>query len=227
MLKSTFQILLSIVLIFTLTSCSNKMKTEEDYLTTAKALYDSAVVKKDNNMFTESIKTYKDFLKDYPKSEKAIFAYMQIAKIYDENLNNYPEAIKTHSEIVEKFPGTKDAKQSLFLVAFIYDEKMKDKDNAIISYKKFLEKYPKDDNENEKLTESAKVMLQTLESGTSIDDIIKKIEANENKDSKKEDVKKDDGKKEDIRNDGTKQDDPNKDIPVSTKKSEDVSKKKK
>jgi outer membrane protein assembly factor BamD (BamD/ComL family) len=221
MLKSTFQILLSIALIFTLASCSNKMKTEEDYLSTAKTLYDSAVVKKDNSMFTETIQTYRDFLKDYPKSEKAIFAYMQIAKIYDENLNNYPEAVKTHSEIVEKFPGTKDAKQSLFLVAFIYDEKLKDKDNAIISYKKFLEKYPKDDNENEKLTESAKVMLQTLESGSSIDDIIKKIEANENKDTKKDDVKKEDPKKEEPKKDGTKKEEIKKIAPVETQKKDE------
>jgi outer membrane protein assembly factor BamD (BamD/ComL family) len=192
MLNSKIKILLSIALIFTLASCSKKMKTEEEYLTSAKALYDSAVVKKDNAMFNESINLYKDFIKEYPKSEKAVFAYLQIAKTYDENLNSYPDAIKTYSEIAEKYPTTKDAKQSLFLVAFIYDEKMKDKDNAIISYKKFLEKYPQDTDPNEKLSESAKVMLQTLESGNSIEDIIKKIEANE----KKEDKNKVDGKKD-------------------------------
>lgn len=201
MLNSKIKILLSIALIFTLASCSKKMKTEEDYLSTAKSLYDSAVVKKDNNMFTESINTYKEFLKEYPKSEKAAFAYLQIAKTYDENLANYPDAIKAYTEVVDKFPATKDAKQSMFLVAFIYDEKMKDKDNAIISYKKFLEKYPKDSDENEKLSESARVMLQTLESGNSIEDIIKKIESNESKDTKKDDKKKDDVKKDDVKKD--------------------------
>jgi len=225
MLKSKIQILLSIVLVFTLASCSNKMKTEEDYLATAKSLYDSAVVKKDNSMFTETIQTYKDFLRDYPKSEKAIFAYTQIAKIYDENLANYPEAVKTHSEIVEKFPGTKDSKQSMFLVAFIYDEKMKDKDNAIISYKKFLDKYPKDENENEKLSESARVMLQTLESGSSIDDIIKKIEANENnKDTKKEEPKKEEPKKEEPKKEDTKKVKTKDTPPPDTKKTDDTKK---
>lgn len=196
MLKSTFKLFLSIVLIFSLASCSKKTKTEDDYLSTAKTLYDSAVVKKDNALFTESINTYKDFLRDYPNSEKAVFAYLQVAKIYDENLSNYPEAIKFYTEIIDKYPATKDAKQSMFLVAFIYDEKMKDKDNAIKSYKKFLEKYPQDTDPNEKLSESAKIMLQTLESGSSIEDIIKKIEANENKDTKKDDTKKDDPKKD-------------------------------
>jgi outer membrane protein assembly factor BamD (BamD/ComL family) len=196
MLNSKIKILLSLVLIFTLASCSKKTKTEDEYLNTAKAMYDSAVVKKDNNMFNESINIYKDFIKEYPKSDKVVSAYLQIAKTYDENLNSYPDAIKTYSEIVEKFPTTKDAKQSLFLVAFIYDEKMKDKDNAILSYKKFLEKYPQDTDQNEKLSESAKVMLQTLESGSSIEDIIKKIESNESNDTKKDDNKKDDSKKE-------------------------------
>lgn len=196
MLKSTFKLFLSIVLIFTLASCSQKTKTEDDYLSAAKTLYDSAVVKKDNALFTESINTYKDFLRDYPNSEKSVFAYLQVAKIYDENLSNYPEAIKFYTEVIDKYPATKDAKQSMFLVAFIYDEKMKDKDNAIKSYKKFLEKYPQDTDPNEKLSESAKIMLQTLESGSSIEDIIKKIEANENKDTKKDDTKKDEPKKD-------------------------------
>jgi len=201
MLNSKIRILLSIILIFTFASCSKKTKTEDEYLNTAKALYDSAIVKKDNNMFNESIKTYKDFINEYPKSEKSVFAHLQIAKIYDENLNSYPDAIKTYTDVIQKFPTTKEAKQSMFLIAFIYDEKMKNKENAIIAYKNFLEKYPQDTDPNEKLSESAKVMLQTLESGNSIDDIIKKIEANEKKDANKEDIKKDDQKKEDTKKD--------------------------
>lgn len=196
MLKSTFKLFLIITLIISLASCSKKSKTEDDYLTTAKTLYDSAVVKKDNALFTESINTYNEFIKDYPNSDKVIFAYQQIAKIYDENLNNYPEAIKSYNEIIKKYPNTKDEKQSMFLVAFIYDEKMKDKQNAIDAYKKFLEKYPQDLGPNEKLSESARVMLQTLESGSSIEDIIKKIESNENTETKKEESKKEKTEKE-------------------------------
>ena len=90
---------------------------------------------------------------------------------------------------------------------------MKDKENAILSYKKFLEKYPQDSDPNEKLSESAKVMLQTLESGTSIEDMIKKIESNENKDTKKVDSKKDDIKKDDIKKDDKKKDDDKKNAP--------------
>ena len=51
-------------------------------------------------------------------------------------------------------------------------------------------------------------MLQTLESGNSIEDIIKKIESNENKDTKKDNKKKDDTKKDD-----KKKEEPKKDAP--------------
>jgi hypothetical protein len=58
------------------------------------------------------------------------------------------------------------------MVAFIYDETLKDKENAKIFYKKFLEKYPTDTDPNDKMSESAARMLEVLESGKSIEDLI-------------------------------------------------------
>ena len=151
----------------TFTGCSKEgSKPEQAYLDDAKAKYD-------NKQFQESIDAYKEFVKAYPKSDKAIYAYNQIAGIYFESLKNYPETIKTYRELAEKFPGTKEAKQSLFMVAFIYDETMKDKENAKTAYKQFLDKYPNDTDPNDKMSESARMMLQTLESGKSIEDMIK------------------------------------------------------
>jgi tetratricopeptide (TPR) repeat protein len=210
MLQVKIKFLLLVLFMISLVSCSQKNKTEEEYLTTAKAQYDSAVSKKDNALFTESIGTYKDFIKNYPNSDKVIFAYTQIAKTYSENLNNYNDAIKTYQEIVDKYPTTKDAKQSLFLIAFIYDEALKDKDNAIKAYQKFLDKYPTDTDPNEKLSESAKVMLQTLQSGSSIEDMIKNNESQDK--NKKEDTKTGGDKKEPVKKNG------NSDAPTDVKK---------
>jgi outer membrane protein assembly factor BamD (BamD/ComL family) len=209
MLHLKFKILFLTLFAILLVSCSQRQKTEEEYLATAKAQYDSAVVKKDNYLFTESINTYKDFIKNYPKSEKVLPAYTQIAKIYNENLDNYTEAIKVYQEIVDKFPTTKDAKQSMFLIAFIYDEALKDKDNSIKAYKSFLAKYPTDADPNEKLSESAKVMLQSLESGTSIEEMIKN---NESQSSGKQDETKIEDKKNEKKEE--------KKAPVKTEKGE-------
>lgn len=177
-------ILLAVMLISaagTFTGCSKggTNKSEQAYLDEAKAKYDA-------KEFQASIDTYKEFIKTYPKSDKAIYAYNQIAGIYFEGLKNYPETIKTYQELADKYPQTKDAKQSLFMVAFIYDETMKDKENAKTAYKKFLEKFPNDTDPNDKMSESAKMMLQTLESGKSIEDMIK-----ENSSNTKENIKTD------------------------------------
>lgn len=187
MLKFGAKLIFAIMTSVLLYSCSESPKTEEEYLKAAKTLYDSAVSQNDNKMFEESIKMYRDFLTVFPNSKNAPFVYNQIAGIYFENLKNYTEAIKTYTEISEKFADSKDAKQALFMVAFIYDETLKDKENAKIAYKKFLEKYPVDIDPNEKFSESAKVMLQSLESGVSIEEMILKNQPKE----KKEEIKKD------------------------------------
>ena len=86
--------------------------------------------------------------------------YSNIAKIYSDNLKDYPNAIKYYKELSDKFPSTKEAKYGMFMVAFIYDEMLQDKENAKIAYKNFLDKYPKDEDPNEKMSESARMMLR-------------------------------------------------------------------
>lgn len=160
-LKFLSLILFSVILI----GCSESKKTEDQYLTDAKT-------KLDEKKYDEAIVSYQEFLKNYPKSDKAVFAYNQIAGIQIDGLKNPQAGIKTYTELAEKFPNTKDAKQSLFMVAFIYDEQLKDKDNAIKAYKAFLAKYPKDMDANDKMSESATTMLEVLQSGRSIEEII-------------------------------------------------------
>lgn len=161
-LKFLYVLLFSILLI----GCSQTSKKAEDqYLNDAKA-------KLDEKKFDEAITEYREFLKNYPQSDKAVFAYNQIAGIQIDNMKNPQEGIKTYKEMADKFPGTKDGKQAMFMVAFMYDETLKDKDNAIASYKAFLEKYPTDSDPNDKMSESAKTMLEVLQSGKSIEEII-------------------------------------------------------
>lgn len=142
-----------------------KNKSEDAYLAEAKTLLDE-------KKFNESLTTYRAFIKEYPKSDKAIFAYNQIAGIQIDKLKNPVEGIKTYVELSEKYPNTHEAKQSLFMVAFIYDETLKDKEKAIKSYQTFLKKYPTDTDPNDKMSESAKTMLAVLQSGKSIEEMI-------------------------------------------------------
>jgi len=199
MLKIGLNLLFVALIAIMITSCGKQekeLKTEEEYLTSAKSLYDSALVKNDNELFNQSIKKYQEFLTKFPKSEKVLFAYNQIAGIYFDNMKNYPEAINTYKMVFEKYPDTKEAKQSMFMVAFIYDETLKDKENAKTYYKKFIEKYPADTDANDKMTESAKRMLEVLESGKSIEELILQNSDNNKTTETKQEPKKEEKKTE-------------------------------
>jgi tetratricopeptide (TPR) repeat protein len=209
MSKINSKILLLILAAFIFSACSQNKKTEEQYLTSAKTIVDSAQAKNDQNLFKEGIKVYEEFLKEYPNSGNAVAAYFAIANIYNDNLKSYPDAIKNYKMIAEKYPDKKEAKNSLFLVAFIYDNYLQDKENAKTSYKNFLAKYPTDTDPQDNLSGSAKAMLDALESGKSIEDIIMKNIENqpENKEANKEGEKKDEkktDKKEDMKMDTKK-----------------------
>jgi len=146
-------------------SCGEKKMTEEEYLNKAQTELES-------KQYKESIITFQELIKNYPQSKNSIFAYNQVAGIYMENLQDFPSGIQAYRDLYASFPDTKEGKNALFMVAFTYDEKLQDKDNAVKSYKEFLAKYPEDTDPNEKMSESAKMMIEVLESGKSIEDLI-------------------------------------------------------
>ncbi|TRZ64166.1 hypothetical protein D4R20_03120, partial [bacterium] len=119
---SKVKILAIVLLALILFACSEKKKTEDEYLNAAKSLYDSAIVKNDKNLFNDALNAYKEYIRNYPNSEKSMMANFTVAKIYHENLNNPNEAVTAYKVVADKFPTTKEAKQALFLIAFIYDE---------------------------------------------------------------------------------------------------------
>jgi len=190
--------------------CSTNKKTEEQYLNEAKA-------KLDAKQYNEAIAEYREYIKNYPKSDKALHAYNQIAGIQIDQLKNPQEGIKTYKELAESFPNTKDAKQALFMVAFLYDETLKDKPNAIKSYETFLEKYPKDTDANDKMSESARTMLEVLKSGKSIEEMIQQNIDKMGKDTVHLDVK-DAPSGQSKQESDTKKEDPTKDAKTPVEK---------
>lgn len=165
--KIKFLYLIALAVIFSACSDSIQIKPEQEYL-------DAAQQRLEAQEYQGAIDEYEALIKNYPSSPGALTAYNQIAGIYFENLKNYEETIKTYQRLAAAFPDSKEAKQSLFMVAFIYDETMKNKEEAIAAYNAFLAKYPEDTDPNDKMSESAKMMLQVLQGGESIEDIIMK-----------------------------------------------------
>jgi tetratricopeptide (TPR) repeat protein len=186
MQKSRINLLVVLLAAIVFYSCGEKKMTEEEYL-------NKAQTELENKQYQESIGTFRELIKNYPDSKNSIFAYNQIAGIYMENLNDFPSGIQAYKDLYAAFPDTKEGKNALFMVAFTYDEKMQDKDNAVKSYKEFLAKYPEDTDPNEKMSESAKMMIEVLESGKSVEELIEQkiMEQEKNNPPTKEPVKED------------------------------------
>jgi tetratricopeptide (TPR) repeat protein len=194
---------LLLLILFLVSSCTKQ--SEDSMLSDAKAKLDEAKKLEEQSkpdearkFYKEAVEIYQQFLKDYPGSPKAAEVYSTIAKIYseakisDDKNQDYTNAVRYYKELAEKYPDTKDAKYAMFMIAFIYDEMLKNKELAKEAYRKFLEKYPKDEDVNEKMSESARMMLQMLEENRSIEDIIKnpKIDTTKQKpETKKDSIK--------------------------------------
>ncbi|RCK75123.1 MAG: hypothetical protein IGBAC_1259 [Ignavibacteriae bacterium] len=105
----------------------------------------------------EAIEKLKQFVKEFPKSEKAPDAQFYIASIYNNDLHEFENAIEEYRNFVEMFPEHSNAPKALFLIGFIYNNQLHQLDKAKSAYEEFLNKYP-----DHELTQSAQIEIQTL-----------------------------------------------------------------
>lgn len=182
-------IIFNLVLIqFLFFSCGDKTSQEgEDLLLKAQKMLDSAQGLNSKELKLEAIELYNDFISKYPDSTKVVEAYYEIARIYSD-INDYREMIKVYENIASKYPNSKHERNALFMIGFTYDSNLRDTVNAIASYKKFLEKYPTD-TEGDRLSESASLMLKSLEGKFNLDEFLKEKETQSTAGDKTEDNK--------------------------------------
>ncbi|MGA8263336.1 MAG: tetratricopeptide repeat protein [Ignavibacteriaceae bacterium] len=161
-MKST---LLLILFALILTGCSKK--TEKEYM-------DAAEKSTQNKNYSEAVKSYQEFLKEYPESKDAPEAIVKMASLYmnhsDSTLSqeqSFAKAAELFKEVYDKYPNSKQAPQALFMSAFVLSNDLNKYDEATKIYRLFLDKFP-----NHQLAKSAKEELNTM--GMTPDDILKK-----------------------------------------------------
>ncbi len=162
----------SIIISFlALLACSKT--TDKQYLDQAKNLLN-------DNKVSEAISTYKSLLEEYPESDLAPKALVELANLYqnqfDKNLppeQSFDYAQKYFREVYDKYPSSEEAPKSLFMSAFILANELKRYDDATEAYKLFIEKYPKNP-----LAVAAQDELDNM--GLSPEEILKKKEVTRN-----------------------------------------------
>lgn len=166
-----YKIISIIFSFFIIVSCSKI--TDQQYLDQAKDLLKE-------NKVSEAISSYKSLIEDYPESQLAPKALVELANLYQNKLdNNLPSAEsfelaqKYFRDVYDKYPNSEEAPKALFMSAFILANELKRYDDATEAYKLFVEKFPKNP-----LAVAAQEELENM--GLSPEEILKKKEVARN-----------------------------------------------
>jgi TolA-binding protein len=163
MKKYLFLVLMSLLII----SCSKT--SDKEYLDQAKKLLDEKKT-------TEAVTSLETLVNEYPESEIAPQALVQLAQIYQNQLDknikpteSFEKAEKYFMQVYEKYPDSEEAPKALFMSGFILANDLQNYDKATASYNLFIEKYP-----SHPLAVSAKEELDNM--GLTPEEILKRTE---------------------------------------------------
>jgi tol-pal system protein YbgF len=118
-------------------------------------LYNASLASYKEGKFEESIRSFKDFLKQYPKSDLADNAHFWIGESYMA-LKQYEQAILAFQEVIKKYPKGNKVPGALLKQALAFLE-IKDKTSSSLLLKKIIKNYPKSDE-----AKIARAKLRTL-----------------------------------------------------------------
>lgn len=163
MKKYLFLVLVPLLII----SCSKT--SDQEYFDQAKKLLDE-------NKITEAVTSLESLVSEYPESEIAPQALVQLAQIYQNQLDknikpkeSFEKAEEYFMQVYEKYPDSEEAPKALFMSGFILANDLQNYDKATTSYNLFLEKYP-----SHPLAVSAKEELDNM--GLTPEEILKRTE---------------------------------------------------
>lgn len=131
-------------------SCSRKPSKEQ--LNKQIAKYESAMkakpgpgnhLKPSENNAKQLLATYLQFVRNYPKDDKASSYLFNAAMLEAETFQKYQDCIDKLEKLRKDYPESAYAEKSLFLIGYTYAEKMKDYTRAKAVFNQFLQKYPK------------------------------------------------------------------------------------
>lgn len=163
MKKYFFLVLIPLLII----SCSKT--SDQEYFDEAKELLDEQKTE-------EAVQTLQTLIHEYPESKIAPKALVQLAQVYQNQLDkkfkiiaSFKEAEKYFMQVYEKYPDSEEAPKALFMSGFIFANDLMKYDEATSRYKLFIEKYP-----SHPLAVSAKEELDNM--GLTPEEILKRTE---------------------------------------------------
>jgi len=152
-------------------SCkSSRDKLIEKIEATDKLLMADSMMR-DDSLASRQYNNLSEFAEKFPKDEKAPVYLMKSADLAA-RLRHTGQAFMIYKKVNDNFPETKQGADAMFMMAFLYENNFKNYDRAKEYYAGFINKYPK-----HPFVKDAKASLDMLNSGKTIDDLVKEWEA--------------------------------------------------
>ncbi len=163
-------ILFSLLVLFT--ACKPSEEKLMDNIQKAEtALFgDNQNFKFDDALAREAVKAYGDFVKHYPKHEKAPEILLKSADLH-RALKEHAVALELYQTIERDYQDFPKLPHVIFLQGFVYENEMAQLDKAKERYETFLSKYP-----DHELSEDVRFSLKNL--GKTPEEIIREFEMN-------------------------------------------------
>jgi len=80
---------------------------------------------------------------NYPGTDQAADALLELGSVYDNKLNDYKTAIETYNQLIKEFPGSSKAAQAQISIGYIYLYKLFDYNTAFAEFNKVnIKTYP-------------------------------------------------------------------------------------
>lgn len=150
---------------FIVISCSTKSDRD---------IFDGATKLLEENKIPESISEFEKIVTDFPESELAAQALIQLAGIYHgKKLPTVSPRVSLEKAdslfylVYQKYPNSNDAPLGLFMSGFIQANELEDYQKATATYNTFLNKYP-----DHEMAISAKQELENM--GLTPEEILRK-----------------------------------------------------
>ena len=148
---------------------SSEEKTLAEVKKTESSLYgEDKNFKFDENAARDVIRSYEDFVKQYPESKNSPEMLLKSADLY-RAMKDYQIALGVYQRIEKEYSNYEKLPQVVFLEGFVYENELFKLEKAKERYEYFLSKYP-----DHELADDVKFSLQNL--GKSPEEIIKEFE---------------------------------------------------
>ena len=113
---------------------------EEKLVSGEKNLYEQTLTKYREEKYEEAIIGFKDFLKEYPKSDLADNAHFWVGECYMA-MKQYEQAVLAYQEVIKKYPKGNKVPNAMLRQALAFYE-IKDKISSKLLLKNIIKKYP-------------------------------------------------------------------------------------